>query len=583
MRKFTCDFETTTDPNDCRVWAYALCEIGHPDNFLYGNSLYDLVEWCYNQKDNIRLYHHNLKFDGEFWVNFLLEADFKFVKDRKEADDWTFSTLITDMGQWYSIEIWFEAHGKKRKKLTIYDSLKLLNFSVDEIAKAFDLPIRKLELDYTTKREEGHKLTQHEIDYIRNDVEIMARALDLFFKENKPRMTIGSSALASYKETNPNFRNDFPELPLEVDADIRLSYKGGFTYLNPIYKNKLYERRGVTLDFNSLYPSILYNADLPFGIPEPFEGKYEYDPLYPLYTQMITCRFKIKPGKIPSIQIKHTFGFMNNEYLESSNGEIVTLVLTNPDLELFLEQYDTEDLQYISGWKFKSAKGLFKPYIDYWTGKKIQAKKDGIKPLYLTAKLYLNSLYGKFGTNPKGSKQKPILTEDGVEYEFLPEETRKPGYVALAAFTTAYGRKMTIEKSQAIRDWSIKNKGFDAYIYSDTDSIHAFLEDDDLDQLKDLIDIDDYRLGAIKKESVFIAGKWLRQKCYVEKLEDGTMNVTIAGLPKKLSHVINFDNFKPGFTTADLTDEEIGEGGRKLTYKHVKGGVILVDTDFTII
>ena len=583
MRKFTCDFETTTDPNDCRVWAYALCEIGHPDNFLYGNSLYDLVEWCYNQKDNIRLYHHNLKFDGEFWVNFLLEADFKFVKDRKEADDWTFSTLITDMGQWYSIEIWFEAHGKKRKKLTIYDSLKLLNFSVDEIAKAFDLPIRKLELDYTTKREEGHKLTQHEIDYIRNDVEIMARALYLFFKENKPRMTIGSSALASYKETNPNFRNDFPELPLEVDADIRLSYKGGFTYLNPIYKNKLYERRGVTLDFNSLYPSILYNADLPFGIPEPFEGKYEYDPLYPLYTQMITCRFKIKPGKIPSIQIKHTFGFMNNEYLESSNGEIVTLVLTNPDLELFLEQYDTEDLQYISGWKFKSAKGLFKPYIDYWTGKKIQAKKDGIKPLYLTAKLYLNSLYGKFGTNPKGSKQKPILTEDGVEYEFLPEETRKPGYVALAAFTTAYGRKMTIEKSQAIRDWSIKNKGFDAYIYSDTDSIHAFLEDDDLDQLKDLIDIDDYRLGAIKKESVFIAGKWLRQKCYVEKLEDGTMNVTIAGLPKKLSHVINFDNFKPGFTTADLTDEEIGEGGRKLTYKHVKGGVILVDTDFTII
>lgn len=583
MRKFTCDFETTTDPNDCRVWAYALCEIGHPENFVYGNDIYGLMDWCYKQKDNIRLYFHNLKFDGEFIVNWLLEADFKFIEDRKQCDSWTFTTLITDMGQWYSIEIWFEVNGKKRKKLTIYDSLKLLNFSVDEIAKAFDLPIRKLELDYTTKREEGHKLTQHEIDYIRNDVEIMARALDLFFKENKPRMTIGSSALASYKETNPNFRNDFPELPLEVDADIRLSYKGGFTYLNPIYKNKLYERRGVTLDFNSLYPSILYNADLPFGIPEPFEGKYEYDPLYPLYTQMITCRFKIKPGKIPSIQIKHTFGFMNNEYLESSNGEIVTLVLTNPDLELFLEQYDTEDLQYISGWKFKSAKGLFKLYIDYWTGKKIQAKKDGIKPLYLTAKLYLNSLYGKFGTNPKGSKQKPILTEDGVEYEFLPEETRKPGYVALAAFCTAFGRKMTIEKSQAIRDWSIKNKGFDAYIYSDTDSIHAFLEDEDLDQLKDLIDIDDYRLGAIKKESVFIAGKWLRQKCYVEKSEDGTMNVTIAGLPKKLSHVINFDNFKPGFTTADLSDEEIGEGGRKLTYKHVKGGVILVDTDFTII
>lgn len=582
MRKFTCDFETTTDPEDCRVWAYALCEIGHPENFFYGNDIYDLMDWVYNQKDNIRLYFHNLKFDGEFIVNWLLEADFKFVKDRKEADDWTFSTLITDMGQWYSIEIWFEAHNKKRKKLTIYDSLKLLNFSVDEIAKAFDLPIRKLTLDYETKREEGHVLTQHEIDYIRNDVEIMARALDIFFKENKPKMTIGSTALASYKETNPNFRNDFPELPIEVDADIRMSYKGGFTYLNPIYKNKI-TPGGVVLDFNSLYPSILYNCDLPYGVPEPFNGKYDCDPFYPLYTQMLTCRFKLKPGKIPSIQIKHTFGFMGNEYLESSDGEIVTLVLTNPDLELFLEQYDVDDLEYISGWKFKSAKGMFKTYIDYWSNKKIQAKRDGNKALYTTAKLFLNSLYGKFGTNPRGAKQMPVLTEDGVEYEFLPEEVRKSVYVALASFVTSYGRKMIIEKSQAVRDWSLKNKGFDAYCYSDTDSLHGFLNDDDLEQLKDILDIDDYRLGALKKESEFIRGKYLRQKCYIEEWKDGTMNVTIAGLPKKLSHVINFDNFKPGFTTADLPDEIIGEGGRKLTYKHVKGGVILVDTDFTII
>lgn len=585
MRKFTCDFETTTDPNDCRVWAWALCEIGKPENFIYGNDIWDLMDWCCNQKDNVRLYFHNLKFDGEFIVSWLLEADFKFIPDRKEADTWTFTTLITDMGQWYSIEIYFEVNGKKKNKVTIYDSLKLLNFSVDEIAKSFDLPIRKLELDYTTKREEGHELTQHEIDYIRNDVEIMARALDIFFKDAKPKMTIASTAMASYKLTNPNFRNDFPELPLEVDADIRASYKGGFTYLNPLYKNKI-GGSGVTLDFNSLYPSILYNAELPFGIPEPFEGKYEYDPMYPLYTQMITCHFKIKPGKIPSIQIKHTYGFMGNEYLETSDdgtGIPVTLVLTKPDLELFLNQYDVKDLKYISGWKFKSTTGLFTDYIDYWTEKKIQAKKNGQKAQYLLAKLHMNSIYGKFGANPKGSREKPVLTDDGVEYELMPEETRSPGYVALAAFTTAYGRKMTIEKSQAIRDWSLKHKGFDAYIYSDTDSIHAFLNDDDLAELKDLIDIDDYRLGAIKKESVFVRGKWLRQKCYIEEWEDGTMNVTVAGLPKKLSHVINFDNFKPGFTTATLSDEEIGEGGRKLTYQHVKGGVILVETDFTII
>ena len=582
MRKFTCDFETTTDPNDCRVWAWALSEIGNPDNFLYGNDLTDLMDWCYNQKDNVKLWFHNLKFDGEFIVDWLLNADFKFVKDRKDRDDWTFSTLITDMGQWYSIEIWFEVNGKKTKKVSIYDSLKLLNFPVEEIAKSFDLPIRKLTLDYTTKREIGHELTPHEIDYIRNDVEIMSRALDIFFKETKPKMTIGSTALENYKGTNLNFRNDFPELPIEVDADIRMAYKGGFTYLNPLYKNKI-TGAGQVYDINSLYPSILYYRELPYGIPEPFEGKYQYDPNYPLYTQMITCRFKIKPGKIPSIQIKHTFGFMGNEYLEASGFDRVTLVLANPDLELFFEQYDVEELEYISGWKFKSATGMFKDYIDYWTEKKIQAKKEGRKAQYQIAKIFMNSTYGKFGTNPKGSRQMPILVDGQVEYEYMPEETRKPVYVAIAAFVTAYGRKQIIEQAQAIRDWSIKNKGFDAWIYADTDSHHTLLTPEDEEQLKDILDIDDYRLGALKRESCFVRGKYIRQKCYIEEWADGTMNVTVAGLPKKLSHVINFDNFKSGFTTASLSDEQIGEAGRKLTYKHVKGGVILVDTDFTIL
>ena len=60
------------------------------------------------------------------------------------------------------------------------------------------------------------------------------------------------------------------------------------------------------------------------------------------------------------------------------------------------------------------------------------------------------------------------------------------------------------------------------------------------------------------------------------------MDVVVAGLPKKLGHIVSFDNFKVGFNTADFTDEEIGEFGRKLTYKQVPGGVVLVPTDFSI-
>lgn len=128
----------------------------------------------------------------------------------------------------------------------------------------------------------------------------------------------------------------------------------------------------------------------------------------------------------------------------------------------------------------------------------------------------------------------------------------------------------------------MEHKGYDAYCYSDTDSIHALLTKNDLETLCDIIDIDDYRLGAWKHESSFTRAKFIRQKCYIEEDESGDLNVTIAGFPKKLAHLINFDNFKEGFTTAGLTDEQIGKAGRKLRYKHVEGGVVLVDTDFTL-
>ena len=96
-------------------------------------------------------------------------------------------------------------------------------------------------------------------------------------------------------------------------------------------------------------------------------------------------------------------------------------------------------------------------------------------------------------------------------------------------------------------------------------------------ELKRIIEIDDYKLGAWKEESKFKKGKYLRQKCYVELGLDDKLNVTVAGLPKKLSSLINFDNFNVGFTTENIETEN-----KKLTYKHVKGGVMLVETDFTI-
>ena len=65
-------------------------------------------------------------------------------------------------------------------------------------------------------------------------------------------------------------------VPYEIDKDMRQAYKGGFTYLNPIYE-EIDVGAGVVLDVNSLYPSVMYEKPLPIGDPEFYNGKYEED------------------------------------------------------------------------------------------------------------------------------------------------------------------------------------------------------------------------------------------------------------------------------------------------------------------
>lgn len=586
-RKFTADFETTTDINDCRVWAYAICEIGNPENFIYGNSIEDFIKWCSKKDENYILYFHNLKFDSEFIFSYLLQNGYTFIKDKKDRKDKTFTATISDFGQIYNAEIYFDTHNKRHiNKVTICDSLKVLNFSVEQIAKDFDLPIRKLELDYNEIREIGHELTPHEIDYIRNDVEIMARALEILFDNQLNKITIASNALASYKELNKNFDTYFPKLEFIEDQEIRKSYRGGFTYLNPIYKDVLVGS-GLVLDVNSLYPSVMKYERLPYGKPEYFQGQYKEDKLYPLYVQTFTCSFELKEGFIPTIQIKNNMSFVPNEYLESSNGDIVTLTMSNIDLELFFKHYNVYDITYDSGYKFRCLTGLFTNYIDKWSESKIEAKKEKNGAMYLISKLMLNSLYGKFGLNPKVRSKSVALSEDDIViYPMNEEEIRDALYIPVATFITAYARRKTITTSQKIKEYSKNKYGKDLYVYSDTDSIHC-LFDTELDENKniilkndkelyDILDIDDYKLGFWKLESVFTKAKFLRQKCYIEQNND-KLNTTIAGLPKRLSNIINFDNFKEGFTTMGMELDK-----PKLMYKHVKGGIVLVRNDFSI-
>ena len=554
MALFTADFETTTDPTDCRVWACGICEIGNPDNFTYMNDIDGFIEWARKQR-KVTTYFHNLKFDGEFILCWLFENGFKFVDDRRDLEKNTFTTLISDKGQFYSMEICFERKGKEKECLTIYDSLKILPFSVAAIAKGFNLPISKLEIDYNETREKGHILTKEEVDYLRNDVEIMARALHILFEQGLTKMTQGSNALFDYKRTvgTKNFSKWFP-IP-DYDSDIRQSYKGGFTYLNPKYK-EIDIQDGIVLDVNSLYPSVMYYQPLPYGEGIFFKGKYEPDKIYNLHVQMFTCQFELKPGYIPTIQLKNNLAFVPTQYLESSDGEDVTLCLTNVDMELFFEHYDVFNIEWHSGWKFKSTVGLFKDYIDKWNKVKMESTLNGNKAMRTLAKLMLNALYGKFALNPNVQSKIPWYDNGVVKYKLGEKETRDPIYIPVGTFITAWARYKTISSAQKV---------YDRFVYADTDSLHLIGT-----EIPDMLEVDPVKLGAWKHESTFTRARFIRQKSYIEEI-DGELNITCAGMPDRCYQYVTWENFHTGMSY---------DG--KLGMAHVNGGIVLKDIPFSI-
>ena len=554
-KKFACDFETTTDPADCRVWGYGIKEIGSDKPVIIGKDIESFMLWAMKSKSD--LYFHNLKFDGSFIVNWLLRNGYRYSKEPLPN---TFNVLISGMGAWYMIDICFGYQGKRKLHTGIYDSLKKLPYTIERIATAFKLELKKGSIDYDKYRPIGYEPDEEEKEYIVNDVEILAQALDIQFNQGLDKMTTGADALSDFKQTitHKRFKKLFPILPLQIDADIRKAYRGGFTHLQPQYAEKTLT--GIVFDINSMYPAVMMNKRLPIGYPEIFYGEYEHDPEYPLFIQHIRCEFKIKDKHIPTIQIKKNPLFKSNEYLTSSDGEFVDLYVTNVDLALIKDHYELDDLEYLGGYKFRESNGIFDDYITKWN----EVKMANTGALREMAKLMLNSLYGKFASNPDVTGKEPYLNEDlSNGFRVGDEEIKNPVYTAMGVFITSYARDQVIRTAQEV---------YDRFVYCDTDSLH--LTGTEIPkQLKDYIHPTE--LGKWDLEGQFTRGKYLRQKTYIHEYtnDDGSIKkkVTCAGMPGSVKEKVTFENFRQGFSATG-----------KLMPKQVPGGTVLVETEFSL-
>ena len=558
MARVVADFETTVEP-DCletRVWLWG---IGDIDNELFLSHGTDIKSFLTAVSSHKICYFHNLAFDGSYILDWLLRNNFVHTTNRK-LPRLTFSTLISAQGKWYSLKVaWGNGNTTEFR-----DSLKKLPMSVKRVGETFGTAESKGIIDYELYRPVGHIPTDDELDYLKADIMIVVRALRIQFIAGMTRMTVGSDALAEYKRTYPVFKTDFPILAVNIDSDIRLAYRGGFTYLNPKFKAKSVGA-GKVYDVNSLYPSVMYDRLLPFGLPEWRDGEFMFDDVYPLFIGSVTFTAKLRRDHIPCIQLRNSAFHIPTAY-QTDIDEPITMFVSNVDLELWQSQYDMNILEYHGAWYFKGKTGMFTNYIDKWS----EIKRNSTGGMREIAKLHLNSLYGKFATNPNITGKIPTLDDDGdIRLVLGEEEFRKPVYTAMGVFITAYARAVTIKAAQA---------HYKIFAYADTDSLHLVTN-----SAPDDLDIDPSRLGAWKHETDFIDARFLRPKAYVEQVPYCTCGSTaehsracgylshVAGLPVEIAQRITF---------SDITNGRVFEG--KLLPKRVRGGIILTKVGYTL-
>jgi hypothetical protein len=636
------DFETTVYKGQVHteVWASAVVELFTDDVKIF-HSIGETFEYLSSLNDNVCIYYHNLKFDGAFWLAYLLvelgyeQAYEKLNEDGTEVK-WlaekymknkSFKYSVSDMGQWYNIIIKVNNHF-----IEIRDSLKLLPFSVKRIGNSFKTKHKKLNIEYTGFRYAGCPITEEEKKYIANDVLVVKEALEIMFSEGHTKLTIGSCCLAEYKKIigKDDYSTFFPNIyDISIDESkhryktagewVRKAYKGGWCYLVKGKEGRMYYN-GTTADVNSLYPSMMSSESgnmYPISKPNFWTGNIIPDEaLLPnrYYFVRIKTRFYIKDGYLPFIQIKGNLLYNGTECLTTTDiydpvtqqyydkyydkscnlcDTRVELTLTMTDYILLKEHYELVDFEILDGCWFYAEIGIFDEYIEKYKKIKLESK-DARREL---AKLFLNNLYGKMASNTDSSFKIAYVKEDkSIGFNYIPEKDKTPGYIPVGAAITSYARNFTIRAAQK-NYHGVDNPGF---IYADTDSIHCDLKPEQIEG----ITVHDKNFCCWKLEACWDVATFTRQKTYIEHvthencipIDEPYYNVKCAGMPDKCKQL--FIKSMTGYTPKEddnFTDEEIEFLSVKRTMKdftvglrvpgklrpvRIRGGVVLVETPY---
>lgn len=379
-----------------------------------------------------------------------------------------------------------------KKVITFTDSFALLCSSFEKLAEAFDVPFKKLKIDY-----KNLTYTKNLSDYLKHDVIGLYQILKKFF--NIPIIRKAGFSLTVASQSQKVLRTFLSDpiysLPKSVDRFVRKALHGGrteifkFTYFKNL-KNKFLK----VIDVKSLYPFICASFLFPDGRAI-FTTDFKNDKLG-YYDCIVSCPDNMK---IPFLPVKkdnkliYPTGKFEGTYFSE---EILYAKTLGYEIEIIQGYYFTEKRDYFSemmkfGFAKKEAKGTVG---EVW-------------------KYFINNVWGRLvlkldreeiilgATLEKGLKPKDIYfdTPNGKIQVFgKPKKLDTPTNAAIGAAVPAYAgiylHKMMLKIP------------YENLYACDTDSIFTDCDDEILKPFLGK-ELGCWDLQGIYKEAVFVAPK----------------------------------------------------------------------------
>lgn len=559
------------------IWMFG---IGLGKEIFYGRTWEEFLDLCerlqhyfgLNENRRLVIYVHNLGYEFQFMCHYFNWENVFAINERKPI-----KALCS-----YGIEF--------------RDSYILSGYSLANTAKNLTThKVRKMEgdLDYSLIRHQSTQLTEKELGYCSNDIEIILAYINEQIAQyeditkipltNTGRVRKYVKDACYYTSSNhrksnrgkyQRYRQIMTDLTLDKATYIQLkrAFMGGFTHSNPNHTGKTLENVS-SIDLTSSYPTVMLADKFPMSrakklnitkVEELKKAMSLYCLVFDLKLEGLRNTLKYESYISESKCFKMVKPVINNGRVY--DAEMIQTTITDVDFNIIEKVYEWDKISIANVRGFVKAylpKSIIESILNLYQDKTTLKGVEGKEVEYLLSKGMLNSVYGMCVTDVV--KDEHVFNDTwGIERvdvdEKIDEYNKSKNrflFYPWGIWVTAYARRNL---------WTaILNIG-DDYIYSDTDSIKMLNFDKHKEYVekynkhigKKLADMmEHYKLNVDLLAPKTIQGKakplgiWefegnyshfktLGAKRYLVK-ENGEFHLTVAGLSKKngINHMVN--------------------------------------------